>query len=208
MNIDLESWIDHSRNCLEAFERIKNREKYALKLLDRLIGKNDINQTEGIVSLCVALHDLGKLNADWQRGIGSTKEPLAHTPRRHGRQLPPHATVSAYSLSRLLRCLIGNHNYAAAFELAIGHHHYARAENVPNYILGGHELYSGLIKEISEKFNLSSDGKVEERIQIPTKLDVSFPDFERKKQYTVYCIVSRLIRLSDRESFELSKGAR
>ena len=81
-------------------------------------------------------------------------------------------------------------------------------KNVPNYILGGHELYSGLIKEISEKFNLSSDGKVEERIQIPTKLDVSFPDFERKKQYTVYCIVSRLIRLSDRESFELSKGAR
>jgi len=202
-----ESWIDHAQNCLNAFQQIKNKESQALKLLDVLAENNDLTKTEGIVALCVALHDLGKLNVDWQKsvGVGITDTPLAHIPVRLREQLPPHATVSAYAMSQILDCLLGNAIYALAFELAIGHHHHTRAEHVPSYRLGWEELYTGIIKGIYEKYHLDHDGIVETKITSGAKLDASFFDFERKKQYTAYCIVSRFIRLSDQASFELKK---
>jgi len=198
-----ELWIKHAKNCLTAFKQIKNKEIWSLKLIDKLIGRNNIIQTEGLVALGVALHDLGKLNSDWQKAVGAKKAPLAHTSVGFKGQPPPHATISAYSMSQLLKHLIGNNAYAIAFELAIGHHHHTRAENVPKYELGNQDLYNKLIKEIGEEYALSVNQNIEEKIGIPTKLDTSFFDFEWKKPYTVYCIVARLIRLSDQKSFEM-----
>ena len=202
-----EPWIDHVRNCLDAFEQIKDKEIQALKLVDTLLGNHDLTKTEGIVALSIATHDLGKLNTDWQRNIGveTTDTPLAHTPIRFKGQLPPHATVSAYAMSHMINYLLGNDVYALAFELAIGHHHHTRAEHVPKYTLGWQKLYNGIIKEISEKFCLNLNENIEEEIESPTKLDTPFPDIERKKQYTIYCIVARFIRLSDQASFELNR---
>jgi CRISPR-associated endonuclease/helicase Cas3 len=202
-----EPWTDHVRNCLDAFEQLKNKEIQTLKLLDTLIGKHDLTKTEGIVALSIATHDLGKLSTDWQKSIGvkTTDTPLAHTPIRFKGQLPPHATVSAYAMSQMINCLLGNADCALAFELAIGHHHHTRAEHVPKYTLGWQRLYNGTIKEISEKFSLNMNGNIEEKIESPTKLDTPFFDFERKKQYTIYCIVARFIRLSDQASFGLNR---
>jgi len=205
---ELESWIDHAKKALNAFEtEVKAREKQSLKLLSNLLGKS-LLQTEGLVSLAVALHDLGKLNVAWQRSIGATTVPLAHTPispqiLRSTR--PAHATVSAYSLSPLLENIMQNKMYAIAFELAIGHHHHSRADNVPSYRLERTELYQQVIKEISGKYQLDVDATVREELGVSTRLDASFLDLERWKQYTVYCIVARLIRLSDAGSFEVGK---
>jgi CRISPR-associated endonuclease/helicase Cas3 len=208
LKYEMERWIEHAHNALDAFEKqIKPKEIHSLKLLSKLIGKN-LAETECAVALSIALHDLGKLNVDWQKGIHSTGEPLAHTSTYSKVRLPPHATVSAYSMSQLFSCLIGSEIYASAFELAIGHHHHTHAENVPKYKLGWPEVYNGLIKEISEKFQSDIKQNIKERLEIPTTLDASFFDFERRKQYTVYCIVARLIRLSDRASFGIKKNAR
>jgi CRISPR-associated endonuclease/helicase Cas3 len=204
---ETEPWIDHAHNSLDAFEnRVKTKESYSLKLLSTLLGKT-LTQTAGIVALAVAMHDLGKLNVDWQRRVGATKVPLAHTSTLGRIQLPPHATVSAYSLSQLFGSLVGSEIYAIAFELAVGHHHHTRAENVPKFRLGWQEVYSGLIREIDEKFRLYISQNIKEEIEIPAILDTSFFDFERQKPYTAYCIISRLIRLSDRASFELKGNA-
>lgn len=206
LKYEMESWIEHAHNALNAFEQeIKAKEIHSLKLLSKLLGKN-LTQTEGLVALSIALHDLGKLNVDWQGKIGATREPLAHTSTLTKFQLPPHATVSAYSMSQLFSCLVGNEIYALTFELAVGHHHHTRAENVPKYKLGWQVVYNGLIREIGEKFQLGINQNIKEEIQTPTTLDASFFDFERKKQYTAYCIIARLIRLSDRASFELNKS--
>jgi len=201
-----ETWADHVRNCLEAFKQIKNKELQSLKLLDRLIGNDNLARTEGIVALCIAMHDLGKLNIEWQRniGVGETKPPLAHTPR-HVRVKIPHATVSAYAMYNILNSLVGTSINSLAFELAIGHHHHTRAEQVPQYTLCWQELYRAIIKEINERYCLGVNENVGDKLGKPTRLDASFFDFERKKQYTVYCIVARFIRLSDRASFELNK---
>jgi CRISPR-associated endonuclease/helicase Cas3 len=204
-----EPWIDHTRKSCTAFEKkVKNSEGQSLKLLSTLLGKSLV-QTEGLVLLAVAMHDLGKLNVAWQRSIGATTVPLAHIPispkiLRSAR--PAHATVSAYSISPLLERVVGNEMYAVAFELAIGHHHHSRAENVPSYRLEWTELYKQVIREIGEKYQLDVHGAVREEIGISTLLDSSFPDFERWKQYTAYCIVARLIRLSDVESFGVGKA--
>ncbi len=207
LKYETEFWIDHARNALNAFEeRVKDKESYALKLLNKLLRKNNLTQTVGLVALSIVVHDLGKLNMDWQERVYATEKPLAHT-STHFKGLPPHATVSAYSMSRLFRELINNEIYALAFELAIGHHHHTRAENVPKYRLGWRELYTSLIKEISEKYDLNINPNITEKIETPAKLDAAFFDFERKNQYTAYCIISRLIRLSDQASFEPDRDA-
>lgn len=201
-----ESWLDHAQNCLDAFIQIKNRELHALRLLDRLINNNDLNKTEGIVALSIATHDLGKLNKDWQESIGvkMTDYPLAHTPRKI-KVKTPHATVSAYAMSRMLESLLAHTNYAIAFELAIGHHHHTRAEHVPQYTLCWQEIYRKLIEKITEKYGLDSNEQVEDQIPMATRLDTSFFDFENIKQYTAYCVISRFIRLSDQASFEVGR---
>lgn len=208
---EMEPWIDHSRKSRIAFEsKVKDSESQSLKLLSKLLGKSLV-QTEGLVLLAVAMHDLGKLNVAWQRSIGATTVPLAHIPispkvLRSAR--PAHATVSAYSISPLLEKVVGNEMYAIAFELAIGHHHHSRAENVPSYRLEWTELYKQVIREIGEKYQLDVQGVVREEIGIPTRLDSSFLDFERWKQYTAYCIVARLIRLSDVDSFGVGNAGK
>lgn len=203
---ELEPWLVHAKKALNAFEtKVKEHEKQSLRLLSKLLGKS-LLQTEGLVSLAVALHDLGKLNVAWQRSIGATTVPLAHIPISpyilHSTR-PPHATVSAFSISPLLEKFVENKMYAIAFELAIGHHHHCRAENVPSYRFERTELYKQVIKEISEKYQLDVQGLVREELRIPMRLDSPFIDIEKLKQYTAYCIVARLIRLSDVESFEM-----
>lgn len=200
-----EPWIDHAKKSCSAFEnKVKDSEDQSLKLLSKLLDKSLV-QTEGLVLLAIAMHDLGKLNIDWQKSIGANTVPLAHAPRFSKFPPPAHATVSAYSISPLLENALGNRMYAIAFELAIAHHHHARAENVPNYRLEWSTLYKQIIKEIDEKYQLGVQEGVREEIRIPTRLDSSFLDFERWKQYTAYCIIARLIRLSDVESFKVGK---
>jgi hypothetical protein len=67
-----------------------------------------------------------------------------------------------------------NKMYAIAFELAIGHHHHSRADNVPSYRLERTELYQQVIKEISGKYQLDVDATVREELGVSTRLDASF----------------------------------
>lgn len=198
-----EEWNKHVENCLTAFDYIKKSEWRALRLLAKLIDC-ELYKTEGLVALSLAVHDLGKLNKEWQKKIGIKRDnvPLAHIPleRRIG---IPHATVSAYATHQLFKNLLEKRLHALAFELAIAHHHHTRAECVPQYILGWREFYEKIMEETCEKYNLNVSGKVKDRLLSPTRLDASFFDIERKKCYTIYCIVARLIRLCDQASFSM-----
>jgi hypothetical protein len=103
--------------------------------LDRTVGlaKGEI---EGLVSVVVALHDVGKLSKDWQDAAweyetGKTGRvrtvPIAHTttgPGEKGPKLPPHAVESAFACSPLLE---GRGSAAWALATAIARHHSATA---------------------------------------------------------------------------------
>jgi CRISPR-associated endonuclease/helicase Cas3 len=198
-----EEWEKHVEKCLTAFSHIKVTEGRALKLLAKIINC-ELGKTEGLIALSLVVHDLGKLNKEWQKkvGIKTNHIPLAHIPLERKIGIP-HATVSAYATHQLFVNLLEKRLYAVAFKLAIGHHHHTRAEHVPPYSLGWQKLYETLIRKTCEKYELSISGSVQNNLPVPTKLNVSFLDIEKRKLYTIYCIVARFIRLCDQASFSV-----
>jgi len=199
-----ETWEEHVENCLTAFEHIKKSESYALKLLAKILNY-DTYKTEGLVALSLAVHDLGKLNEKWQNEIGVKRNdiPLAHIPFSKKIKVP-HATISAQASYPMFKRLIDNKYYALAFKFAIAHHHHTRAEHVNPYVLRWQGLYEKLITKICEKYSLNADPRDIRMIEkYPKVMETSMFDIESIKPYTVYCIIARFIRLSDRGSFSV-----
>lgn len=197
-----ERWIDHSEKCLHAFKKIITKEEsHSVRLLAKIMGF-DRDKVEGLLALSVALHDLGKLNIEWQRSIGIQEDevPLAHTPH-HG-MVPPHATISAKAVYPIFKSMISNAYFSLAFKFALAHHHHTRAEEIPAYKLGWENQYKKVIEAVCRDYTMNVDAsmiKIQE--DVPGKLEDKMFNVESLKPYTAYCIIARIIRLSDRESF-------
>lgn len=196
-----ETWEDHARRCLIAFNNVKARERHCLESLSRLLELN-ATQTEGLVALSVALHDLGKLNKAWQKSIGIAIEeaPLAHIP--YGKRTKiAHATISADASYPLFAKLLDKRHHSIAFKLAIAHHHHTRAETIDPYYIGW-ASYEKIIEKICSEYSLdASPEDIRKTEEHQKRLETSMINLEAISLYTIYCIVSRFIRLSDQESF-------
>lgn len=203
----VESWEKHASRCLVAFGNVKLREHHCLKILSRLLELN-ITLTEGLLALSVALHDLGKLNRRWQESIGVTigATPLAHIPYHKNIKIT-HATISADASYPLLRKLLDKRHHAIAFKLAIAHHHHTRAETVEPYTLGWTN-YEKIVEKICLEYSLDVSPKdIRKAEEHHKRLETSMINLESTFSYTIYCIVSRFIRLSDQESFSINEKA-
>jgi CRISPR-associated endonuclease/helicase Cas3 len=202
-----ETWEEHANNCLSAFEKLKKSEQYGIRLLAKLIDY-DYHKTEGLVALSVAIHDLGKLNEEWQKSIGvkANGTPLAHIPLREKIGVP-HATISADASYPLFRKLIDSPYYAIAFKLAIAHHHHTRAEHVEPYILKWEDVYGQIMENVCEKYSLdASPYDIRQGEDFPKHMETSMFDIESADHYTAYCVVARFVRLSDQASFHVEEG--
>jgi CRISPR-associated endonuclease/helicase Cas3 len=201
-----ETWTEHSKKCLQAFKRLKEEEKQSIRLLADVIGL-DQHTTEGLLALSVVLHDLGKLNVKWQKSIGIQGDgiPLAHT--AYQQKLPPHATISADAVYPVLKTLLPNIHHALAFKFAIAHHHHTRAEEILPYELGWRGYYEVAIKEVCREYSIDADpAEIRTSEKAYKKLETCMFNLEALKPYTAYCIIARMLRLSDRESFTLNNG--
>lgn len=196
-----ESWVTHSRNTLQWFYEIfEPRHQAALERLAPL-WRLDYQAFRDRIGFAIALHDLGKLTAEWQKGIGHrpSEPPIGHTDDYEARNLPPHATVSAYLLSNLLAewGRLGD-----ALGYAIAHHHSVRAAQVPGY---------RLIDEWEEQVTALWGGypgpgqfwqvELVRPLAIqpaPTTLPSCLPDVADWRTWRTYVIAARLLRLSDR----------
>jgi len=197
-----ELWLDHSLKCLKAFDEIKEQE-LPLRFISRLIGQEP-EFCEGVLALAVALHDLGKLNKDWQRAVGVKNEaerPLAHSLSIRGKR-PNHATISGHASTPLFESLLGRRRLYKPIIIAINHHHYTRSEKVSRYEIGWRATISELFDEMMLRYNLDLDLDRIKWSSAPTRNE-RFPVWERINSYTIYAVVSRLIRLCDRYSFEM-----
>jgi len=201
-----EAWEEHTIKCLQAFERIKKTEWQALNLLSKLIDY-DLYKTEALLALSLIVHDLGKLNDKWQREIGIKEDdiPLAHIPL--GRKIKvPHATISAHASYPIFKKIIKKKYYALAFKFAIAHHHHTRAEHVDPYILRWQDIYEKIIKKTCERYSLDVDPRnIRATEEKPKVIETPMFDIESIKPYTAYCIIARLIRLSDQGSFNVKR---
>jgi CRISPR-associated endonuclease/helicase Cas3 len=159
------------------------------------------------LALSIALHDIGKLNVEWQKSIGihENSVPLAHTITE--RRVPSHATISADALYPIFKSLIPNKYLALAFKYAIAHHHHTRAREIPPYKLGWISYYESVVREVYREYGLYVDPTEIRKAETMYKnLETGMFNIEALKPYTAYCLIARIIRLSDRESFLMNNG--
>jgi len=199
-----ETWISHSIHVAQELDKVLQRESHAVSALASMLGVQS-DEIKKAAKLAAVLHDLGKLNKEWQgrAGIPDSADPadlLAHTDGRNYIKFPPHATVSAYALwptlvdgGALLRLL------AKAVCFAIAHHHSVRAKEVPEYEF--HPQWQSAVSQALQQSGLSNALNLNLVISTqpsPTNLREQFPPMEYEKLYTAYVLLSRWLRLADR----------
>ncbi len=198
---ETETWVEHSRKCMKIFRKIADRESWMISVLSRLLEVN-FHTAKGLIALCVALHDIGKLNIEWQKAIGAVNEPLAHAPQSVSKEKPPpHAAISGYALLPVLEKLLKDPYTAIIFELAIGHHHFTRAFRVPSYKIEWLNAVKIVVNELLREYSLKIDVKdIKTKEEFEGFLESSFLNIEDVRSYVTYCILSRFIRICDIES--------
>jgi CRISPR-associated endonuclease Cas3-HD len=199
-----ETWISHSIHVAQELDKVLQRESHVVSALASMLGVQS-DEIKKAAKLAAVLHDLGKLNKEWQgrAGIPDSADPadlLAHTDGRNHITFPPHATVSAYALwpalvdgGALPRPL------AKAVCFAIAHHHSVRAKEVPEYEF--HPQWQSAVSQALQQSGLSNALNLNLVISTqpsPTNLREQFPPMEYEKLYTAYVLLSRWLRLADR----------
>jgi CRISPR/Cas system-associated endonuclease Cas3-HD len=86
----------------QEIDAVLQQESHAVSALASMLRVR-LDEIKKAAKLAAVLHDLGKLNKEWQgrAGIPNSADPadlLAHTGGRNYITFPPHATVSAYAL--------------------------------------------------------------------------------------------------------------
>jgi CRISPR-associated endonuclease/helicase Cas3 len=204
-NLQRETWIDHSARVVQAVDKVVfQEERHAVLALASLLSISE-DEVRKATKLAALLHDLGKLNLEWQSkaGVSESAGPqdlLAHTDRRDYVSFPPHATVSAYALwpalvegGALPRLL------AKAVSFAVAHHHSVRAKEVPPYVL--HPAWQSAVQQVLHQCGLNGSldlGRILTNQPSLTNLREQFPPVECERLYTAYVLLSRWLRLADK----------
>ncbi len=202
-----ETWEDHSRRTIDAFEKyIFPQEEYTFNKLLSWLGRNQ-QEIRDLLRLILALHDLGKLTEEWQKTAGATSIFLAHSGKRDKANFPIHATISAYVIGDYLKNKWGPILGDSAY-YALAHHHSVRATKIPRYKLQDgwfEEINKVLDRYVGIKFSYN-DVKAFERQLSSTSLSSPIPAFEKEKRYTTYILFSRWLRLADRKALEIARS--
>jgi len=194
-NLREETWIEHAKNTLYILNNyLIPRYSYVIRKFADYFDYS-YNEFIRLIRCIVALHDLGKLNIEWQKKVGwNGKEPLAHSTNSDIKRLPPHATVSARALQPYLEenFDVNQESLYKAFYLAIAHHHAPRAKEYGKYkmIRNFHSIVSEVCDIPQELIRLKD---------INGRLEFSFLDIsDENEAYRFYGLLSKLLRISDR----------
>lgn len=199
-----EGWIEHSSKVVQAMDQVLLDEGHAVSALASLLGISE-DEVKRTARLAACLHDLGKLNKDWQRsaGVSASAAPqdlMAHTNGRNYGSFPPHATVSAYALwPALVDGGLLPRQLAKALCFATAHHHSVRAREVPAFEF--HPAWEQAVEQALRQCGLNGAINLESIVthqQSPTNLREKFPPIEYERSYTSYILLSRWLRLADR----------
>lgn len=194
-----ESWVEHSKRTFEFLRTyMLPRYDYPIRIFAKHFGISK-NELVRWIELSVALHDLGKLNIYWQRKAGwkPGEDPIAHGFEKKGK-LPPHATVSAKALEKVLFSSLDK-SIAKAFYLAIAHHHSPGAREFSKFKLL-EEWQFQVDKALDNVSDLIDLSKIQTNSN-SGKLPVAYsqiPDIQKRNpEYRFYGLVSKMLRISD-----------
>lgn len=222
-----ETWRDHIRRVMEQYKKQEKGHRVgAARLAKELRIEEEAVERMGL--LVAALHDLGKLSAQWQDKMWlwqkSVKpdEPrdcfLGHSDfdgadrkqrermREAGYKKPPHAVESYYAGLRLLHRYFADEpddirsDFVVALGSAIAHHHSAFARNLGEF--GLQDGYESEANDILEQFGLDADlmdhPKTDDRQVFAHDWFVD-PE-EHESVFSLYRYVVRRLRLADQKS--------
>jgi CRISPR-associated endonuclease Cas3-HD len=194
-----ESWREHSTNVLSVFYEVyEPRYRSILELLAKW-WRLDYATFSTRCAFAIAMHDLGKLGREWQDKIGREpgEAPIGHTGDYSARNLPPHATVSAYALSNLFALW---ERLGDILQYTIAHHHSVRAAQVPRYqfVLELGTEVQGLLAQWPALTPLWQLDLIFPQQSAPTTLPSQLPSLSDARAWRTYVIVSRLLRFADR----------
>lgn len=190
-----EPWIDHANKTLQILnEYFIPQYNFAINKFSKRFGL-DKKELIDQIKVAVALHDLGKLNIEWQERIGwDGKTPLAHN-NIDLKRIGTHATVSATVLAGIFKRWEDWNRTGIPLYLAVAHHHSPRSQNYKKYKLI--DSWENFVKEVMIDVDISklisqknTDGKVE----IPMHF---IADESQIVPYRFYSFVSKILRLSD-----------
>jgi CRISPR-associated endonuclease/helicase Cas3 len=201
-----EPWVQHAEKSLACFDELKLNYMTEMRNISKALGI-DKAHLETLIALCIAFHDIGKLNREWQMAAGALdSEPLAHA--REMLKPPPHSAISAYSLMKILddfTTRIHCRSLGIACFYALAHHHSVGTERIDPYsfILQWKEYVSNVLGKISVKYPLLQQTNPEDifaKLEDDTRMPGRIPSLEFDREYVPYAFISRLLRLSDRRS--------
>lgn len=201
-----EPWVRHAEKSLACFDELKLNYMTEMRNISKAFGI-DKAHLETLIALCIAFHDIGKLNREWQMAAGaSNSEPLAHT--REMLKPPPHSAISAYSLMKILYDFTKQMSCTSlgmSCLYALAHHHSVGTERINPYsfISQWKEYVSNVLSKISLKYPLLQQISPEDisvKLDAETRMPGKIPSLEFPREYVPYAFISRLLRLSDRRS--------
>jgi len=187
-----ENWVAHSMKTLEKFEEhFLIKQGFIIKRFAEAWGA-EFDDFIAKIKIAILLHDIGKLNKEWQEKIGwDRKEPLAHSGQENMGKLPSHAPLSAHILSSVF--YEWGESLGEVFYLAVAHHHSVRSLYFPKYKLIND--WQSFVRRLQVPSNCISkvfpqgDG---------SKLSATFPEMRyHEKSYRTYTFVSRVLKLCD-----------
>lgn len=193
-----ETWVEHAVNTGRLVrEQTEGPEQHIWSRLAQWweVGFDELID---LLTTAAALHDLGKLNRNWQQGIGNERaEPLAHTDGpRNGKKLPAHATVSSYVLGHAWQRSAGR--LRATLRLAVQHHHTVRAWEVKEkgeMVEGWREVVRSACDALGlepPEFPPAADAW-----EAPAGCGPSMPTASDPRRWMTYCLASRALRTAD-----------
>ncbi|CAN5169855.1 CRISPR-associated helicase/endonuclease Cas3 [soil metagenome] len=222
-----ETWRDHIRRVMEQYKKQEKDHRVGAARLAKDLGiKEEAVERMGL--LVAALHDLGKLSAQWQDKMWlwqqSVKpdEPrdcfLGHSDfdgadreqreriRNAMYRKPPHAVESYYAGLRLLHRYFADEpddlrsDLVVALGSAIARHHSAFARNLGEFRLG--DGYEREANDILNRFGLDADLK--DRPKTADRQVFAHDWFvdpeEHESVFSLYRYVVRRLRLADQKS--------
>jgi len=230
-----QKWEEHAKGVWERSERItKSYRPFIERWAKEALGLDDAQLQSFVDSLiwamriAIYLHDVGKLNKQWQEVAWQNEQKVSGKPRdgyiartsppsdaEQKKTLaspPPHAPFAYPFLRALLREILGDYRFLDTIALAAARHH---SLEVSGAIEGGKfewDKWNGqkvdewLQGQICQLLNLSGDGvrKIQDAISDAAKSitkasKADEPPGPTDDFYFLYCIANRLVKVCDWE---------
>ena len=229
----LEDYAEHIGKMLFVYQRQSTLAKQVSLVAQRLATNPDYEitaeQVERGVLLAIALHDVGKLQVEWQQW-SHTYQQAIHEPQpeqkmivhthfvpqrqplhkqaeetlRHQKR-PPHAAEGAWaSCPIILQALDGNERLSQAVFTAITRHHSSFARTIEPYTLHQYsqEAIGDALELIGLPRELTAYTSMQHTLFVQSDLDDRLIQNGDIQQWLVYALIVRVLRLCDGKSLE------